>query len=134
MTPKLRRFLDESRAATPYLVVDVDIVEHNYRALAGALDGVRIFYAVKANPAPEIIVALLSNPAIESEGTVREVSPVADPATRTYQVKVTLKDPPELMRFGKERSGRPRPGGPNKLSGHTKACDQQTTSRGSMDL
>ena len=32
MTPKLRRFLDEARHATPYLVVDVDVVEANYRA------------------------------------------------------------------------------------------------------
>ena len=55
MTPKLRRFLDDVRPATPYLVVDVDVVETNYQALAAALDGVAIFYAVKANPAPEIL-------------------------------------------------------------------------------
>lgn len=59
MTPKLRRFLDESRAATPYLVVDVDVVEANYKALAAALDGVRVFYAVKANPAPAILERLV---------------------------------------------------------------------------
>ena len=37
---------------------------------------------------------------------MREISPVADPATRTYQVKVTLKDPPEQMRFGASVVGR----------------------------
>ena len=58
MTPKLRRFLDQVRPSTPYLVVDVDIVEANYLALAAALDGVQIFYAVKANPAPEILSRL----------------------------------------------------------------------------
>jgi ornithine decarboxylase len=58
VTPKLRRFLDEVRPATPYLVVDVDVVEANYRALAEGLDGVRIFYAVKANPAPAILARL----------------------------------------------------------------------------
>jgi ornithine decarboxylase len=58
MTPKLRRFLDHQRPATPYLVVDVDVVAANYRALAEALDGVRIFYAVKANPAPQILARL----------------------------------------------------------------------------
>ena len=42
MTPKLRRFLDQVRPSTPYLVVDVDIVEANYLALAAALDGVQI--------------------------------------------------------------------------------------------
>ena len=34
MTPKLRRFLDQVRPSTPYLVVDVDVVEANYLALA----------------------------------------------------------------------------------------------------
>ena len=60
MTPKLRRFLDRVRPSTPYLVVDVDVVEANYLALAAALDGVEIFYAVKANPAPEILARLAS--------------------------------------------------------------------------
>src|SRR5262245_21282983 len=55
---------------------------------------------------PEIIALLLSNPSISAEGVVREISPVADPATRTFQVKVTLKDPPEQMRFGGSVVGR----------------------------
>jgi ornithine decarboxylase len=58
MTPKLRRFLDQVRPGTPYLVVDLDQVEANYRTLAEALDGVEIFYAVKANPAPEVLARL----------------------------------------------------------------------------
>ena len=37
---------------------------------------------------------------------MREISPVADPVTRTFQVKVTLKDPPEQMRFGASVVGR----------------------------
>jgi RND family efflux transporter MFP subunit len=55
---------------------------------------------------PEIVVALSSNPAVAADGVVREVSPVADPATRTYQVKVTLRDAPEQMRFGASVIGR----------------------------
>jgi RND family efflux transporter MFP subunit len=55
---------------------------------------------------PEIVVLLLSDPGVSTEGVVREISPVADPATRTYQVKVTLKDPPEQMRFGGSVVGR----------------------------
>lgn len=53
-----------------------------------------------------IIVNLLSSPSIVAEGVVREVSPVADPATRTYQVKVALDDPPPAMRFGASVMGR----------------------------
>lgn len=55
---------------------------------------------------PEISVQLLSNPDIVADGVLREVSPVADPATRTYQVKVTLKQPSEQMRFGASVLGR----------------------------
>ena len=37
---------------------------------------------------------------------VREISPVADAATRTYTVKVTLKNPPPQLRFGMSIAGR----------------------------
>lgn len=55
---------------------------------------------------PQIVINLLSSPGIIAEGQVREVSPVADPTTRTYQVKVTLDHPPPAMRFGASVSGR----------------------------
>ncbi len=55
---------------------------------------------------PAIVVNLLSSPGIIAEGIVREVSPVADPATRTYQVKVSLDKPPTAMRFGASVMGR----------------------------
>ncbi|MGQ9370855.1 type III PLP-dependent enzyme [Azospirillum sp. ST 5-10] len=55
MTEKIARFFEERRPQTPCLVVDLDVVEHNYHALADALPDARIFYAVKANPAPEIL-------------------------------------------------------------------------------
>jgi RND family efflux transporter MFP subunit len=55
---------------------------------------------------PEIAVTLLSNPAVSAAGIVREIAPVADPATRTFQVKVTLSDPPAEMRFGASVVGR----------------------------
>ncbi len=48
----------------------------------------------------------LSNPNMAVEGVVREISPVADPATRTYTVKVTLKNPPPQLRFGMSIGGR----------------------------
>lgn len=58
------------------------------------------------NERPEVVVSLLSSPGIVANGVVREVSPVADPTTRTYQVKVTLDNPPAAMRFGASVSGR----------------------------
>ena len=55
---------------------------------------------------PELVVSLLSHADIMANGVVREISPIADPNTRTYQVKVTLNDPPEQMRFGASIVGR----------------------------
>jgi RND family efflux transporter MFP subunit len=60
---------------------------------------------------PEVIIWPLSSPSLTVEGVVREISPVADPATRTYTVKVTLKSPPPQLRFGMSIGGR--------LKGHT---------------
>ena len=59
-----------------------------------------------SDPQPEVIVWPLSNPDLAVEGVVREISPVADPATRTYTVKVTLKNPPPQLRFGMSIGGR----------------------------
>ncbi|RWF71355.1 MAG: efflux RND transporter periplasmic adaptor subunit, partial [Mesorhizobium sp.] len=55
---------------------------------------------------PEITVSLLSNPAISTSGVIHEVSPVADAATRTFQVKVSLRNAPNEMRFGSSVAGR----------------------------
>ena len=51
MTPKIARFVAQHQPATPRLVLDVDRVEQNFRALRDALPLARIYYAVKANPA-----------------------------------------------------------------------------------
>jgi RND family efflux transporter MFP subunit len=54
----------------------------------------------------EVAVWPLSNPDLIVEGMVRELSPVADPVTRTYTVKVTLKNPPPQIPFGVSIGGR----------------------------
>ena len=60
---------------------------------------------ISGSPA-EVIVWPLSNPELTVEGAVREISPVADPVTRTYTVKVTLNNPPPQLRFGMSVGGR----------------------------
>ncbi|MCB1506046.1 MAG: efflux RND transporter periplasmic adaptor subunit [Hyphomicrobiaceae bacterium] len=60
----------------------------------------------KQTDRPELFVSLLSDPKLTAEAKVREVSPVADAVTRTYQVKATLKNPPPAMRFGASVVGR----------------------------
>jgi ornithine decarboxylase len=59
MNQKIARFFEERRPATPCLVVDLDVVAENYRQLAAAMPDAAIYYAVKANPAPEILRLLV---------------------------------------------------------------------------
>lgn len=44
---------------TPFVVVDVDIVENRYHQLVHAIPGARVYYAVKANPALPILRRLV---------------------------------------------------------------------------
>jgi len=60
MTPKIARFLAEQQPSTPCLVFDVDRVEANFRALRRAVPLAKIYYAVKANPAPQVLERLVS--------------------------------------------------------------------------
>ncbi len=55
MSSKIAKFLAEKRPPTPCLVVDLDIVEANYRSLRRALPDAEIYYAVKANPASPVL-------------------------------------------------------------------------------
>jgi len=55
---------------------------------------------------PAVIVWPLSNPDLTLEGKVREISPIADPTTRTYTIKVTLRNAPPQIRFGMSMGGR----------------------------
>ena len=48
----------------------------------------------------EITVRLTDDPGVVATGRVREVAEQADPATRTFEVKVGLSDPPTAMRLG----------------------------------
>ncbi len=60
MTDRIRDFLRDRRPEGPCLVVDLDVVRENFNAFARALPDTRVFYAVKANPAPEILNLLAS--------------------------------------------------------------------------
>lgn len=54
---------------------------------------------------PKIKVALADDANVKVDGFVREVSPQADPVTRTFEVKVGLINPPETMRLGATVNG-----------------------------
>jgi ornithine decarboxylase len=58
MTERIARFLAENAPETPCLVVDLDVIAEAYEALCWYLPLARVYYAVKANPAPEIVAML----------------------------------------------------------------------------
>jgi ornithine decarboxylase len=58
MTERIHEFLRRREDDGPCLVVDLEVVRDNYRAFAGALPDTRVYYAVKANPSPEILTLL----------------------------------------------------------------------------
>jgi len=55
---RIGRFLADEDPPTPCLVIDLDVVERRYRALAAALPGAEVYYAVKANPSPGVLARL----------------------------------------------------------------------------
>ena len=57
---------------------------------------------------PVVEIALTNDPSVKATGRVREVAPQADAATRTFQVKVGIIDPPDAMRLGATVTGRVR--------------------------
>jgi ornithine decarboxylase len=58
MNKKIARFLAENAPATPCLVVDLDVIGKAYDMLRRYLPIASVYYAVKANPAAEIVAML----------------------------------------------------------------------------
>ncbi len=80
MTDRIQEFLAERRRsgrdAGPCLVVDLDVVRDNYHSFARALPDTRVFYAVKANPAPEVLSLLASLGSCFDAASVVEIEQV----------------------------------------------------------
>jgi ornithine decarboxylase len=76
MTDRIREFLRNRREDGPVLVVDLEVVRENYNAFAKALPDSRVFYAVKANPAPEVLSLLASLGSCFDTASVAEIDMV----------------------------------------------------------
>ena len=57
---RIREFLKNRTQDGPCLVLDLAVVRENYLSFAKALPDSKVYYAVKANPAPEILALLAS--------------------------------------------------------------------------
>lgn len=58
LSPRIAAYLKTAQLPSPCLIVDVDQVATNYTDLASALPEAQVYYAVKANPADEILARL----------------------------------------------------------------------------
>ncbi len=76
MTERIRDFLRNRRDDRPCLVVDLYVVRDNYRNFAQALPDSRVFYAVKANPAPELLALLVALGSCFDTASVAEIEMV----------------------------------------------------------
>ncbi len=84
-TERIDRFLRDTAAPTPCIVVDLDVVRARYRALQALLPEAAIIYAVKANPAPAVIAALAelgANFDLASAGEIDRCLGLGVPAAR----------------------------------------------------
>ncbi|WP_307860378.1 type III PLP-dependent enzyme [Actinokineospora baliensis] len=88
LSTRLRAFLDDRAPQTPCLVLDLDVVRTNYRAMRAALPEASIFYAVKANPAPEVVRVLVEEGSSFDVASTGEIdlclAQGADPAAVSY--------------------------------------------------
>ncbi len=77
MTERIREFLRDRRERGidegPVLVVDLDVVKDNYTNFAKALPDTRVFYAVKANPSPEVLALLAKLGSCFDTASVQEI-------------------------------------------------------------
>lgn len=58
MTDKIRKFIKENNPETPCVIVDLDVIRHNYHKMKYYMEYADVFYAVKANPGEPVIEAL----------------------------------------------------------------------------
>ncbi len=65
----------------------------------------QLFQSKPSNDQLTVEVSLSHDPSIKTTGIVREVSPQADSVSRTFTVKVGLKNPPEALKLGSTVTG-----------------------------
>src|ERR1044072_9954674 len=106
MTARIRDFLRRNADDGPRLVVDLDVVRENYQTFAKALPDTRVFYAVKANPAPEVLSLLASLGSCFDTASVPEIEMALAAGARAHRISVgnTIQKERDVSR-GEDTSG-----------------------------
>ncbi|MGQ4273566.1 type III PLP-dependent enzyme [Terrihabitans sp. B22-R8] len=107
MTDRIKNFLASRRHEGPVLVVDLDVVRENYTAFARSLPDTRVFYAVKANPQPEVLRLLADLGSCFDCASVAEIRQVLSAGATADRISFgnTIKkerDVAEAFRLGVE--------------------------------
>lgn len=59
LTDRIQEFLTARSPATPFLVIDLNVIAQRYHTLRQLFPDAQIYYAVKANPEPEVLKLLV---------------------------------------------------------------------------
>jgi ornithine decarboxylase len=99
-TQRILDFLATRRPDGPCLILDLDVVRDNFRAFEKALPQSRIFYAVKANPAPEILRLLASLGSSFDTASVPEIEMAMDAGAPACRISFgnTIKKERDIAR------------------------------------
>jgi len=99
-TQRILDFLATRRPDGPCLVVDLDVVRENYLAFERALPDSKIYYAVKANPAPEILRLLASLGSSFDTASVAEIEMALDAGASADRISYgnTIKKERDIAR------------------------------------
>lgn len=73
MTERVLEYLRTHAPPTPCLVVDLEEIRARYRRMRSGLPAARIYYAVKANPAPPVIDTLREEGASFDAASINEI-------------------------------------------------------------
>jgi ornithine decarboxylase len=99
-TQRVLDFLATRRPNGPCLVVDLDVVRDNFRAFEKAMPDSKIYYAVKANPAPEILRLLASMGSSFDCASVAEIEMAMDAGAGADRISYgnTIKKERDILR------------------------------------
>ena len=99
-TQRILDFLATRRPNGPCLVVDLDVVRDNFRAFEKALPDSKIYYAVKANPAPEILRLLAGLGSSFDTASVAEIEMAMDAGAPAERISFgnTIKKERDIQR------------------------------------